>query len=164
MKKLPFLFLTALLFFTHCTKKTEPKRVDFEFPNLSGNPVKLSDYRGKIVLADVWATWNTPSLKQIPYFIRIQEKFKDRGVDVIGISVDEGGTQTVQPMIKKMGMTYTQLVATIEEVERVFGDVQGLPVTFLIDRKGFVRKKFTGLNLESNYIKEINRLLESEEN
>ena len=92
MKKLVLIVIIFTLPLYFCSKKSEPTEIEFTYPDLNNAMVSLVDFKGKIVLVDIWATWCVPCKKGIPAFIRIYNEYKDRGVEVIGISVDEGGS------------------------------------------------------------------------
>ena len=113
------------------------------FVDLTGNTVSLSEFTGKIVLVNLWATWCEPCLREMPSLERLQLRLGDK-ITVVAVSEDRGGTKTVEPFIDKLGLksikTYLDPKST---AERAF-KVQGLPTTFLIDRKGRVLGRVEG--------------------
>ena len=76
---------------------------DFALKDVNGKTVKLSDYRGKVVLLDFWATWCGPCKMEIPWFMEFERKYKDRGFAVLGLSMDDDGWQSVKPFIQESG-------------------------------------------------------------
>ena len=116
---------------------------DFTLTNSSGTPVKLSGYRGKVVLLDFWATWCGGCNVEIPWFVEFEEKYKASGFAVLGVSMDEGGWTKVKPFMERRKMNY-QVVMGDEDTAKLFG-VETLPATFLIDRQGRIAAAKTGL-------------------
>lgn len=130
---------------------------DFSLTNLDGQKLKLSEYKGKIVLLDFWATWCAPCQEEIPGFVDMQKKYGDRGLQVIGISMDDSPAP-VRPFYQKHEMNYPVAVGDAQLADR-FGGVLGLPVTFLIDRDGKIRQKFVGATEVSTIDKAVQSLL-----
>jgi len=115
----------------------------------NGKTLKLSDYRGKVVIIDFWATWCPPCRKGIPDLIKLKNEYKDKDVEIIGVSLDRvtraGKTaEDVVPFIEKMGINYPIVWGTLQ-TPQTFGRVQAIPTTFFLDKIGKVRKKIEGL-------------------
>ena len=131
---------------------------DFTLYTLNGDEVKLSDYLGKVVILDFWATWCAPCRKGIPDLISIQNEYKDDLV-VIGISFDQPSTQyQLVPFIKNYGINYPIVLGNIE-VSAAYGNIQAIPTSFIIDQEGNIINKHVGLVPKSTLIEEINLLL-----
>lgn len=82
------------------------KAADFTMSSLEGTPVSLSDYKGKVIILDFWATWCPPCVKEIPHFIELYDQYKNQGVVVIGVSVDQGGKPAVDKFVQKTPVNY----------------------------------------------------------
>jgi thiol-disulfide isomerase/thioredoxin len=106
----------------------------------------LSKLKGKVVLLDFWATWCAPCREAIPHLINLQKTYQEKGVEVIGMSVDRGDVETVRRFVKSMDIPYP-IMLTPEEVSRNYG-VTALPTTIIIDKEGKVRQKLLGFNAE----------------
>jgi cytochrome c biogenesis protein CcmG/thiol:disulfide interchange protein DsbE len=132
---------------------------DFTLRDAEGRQVSLSDYRGKIVLLNFWATWCGPCRIEIPWFIDFERQFKDRGFAVLGVSMDEGGWDAVRPYIARMRVNYRVLVGD-SMVSDLYGGVESLPTSFMIDRDGRVARVHIGLVSRSEYQNDINALLD----
>src|SRR5208282_706006 len=113
---------------------------DFSLKDADGKPVKLSDYRGKVVLLDFWATWCGPCKIEIPWFMDFERQFKDRGFAVVGVSMDEDGWAAVKPYLMRVQINYRVLLGN-DQVGSLYGGVDSLPTTFLIDRQGNIVSK-----------------------
>jgi len=144
---------------------TEPKKIkgmaaDFTLKDLNGKDVSLSDFKGKVVMLDFWATWCPPCVKAVPELIALHEKYKADGFEVIGISMDHS-VGDAKNFVKDKSIPYTVLM-TSSRVEKQFG-VVNIPVTFLIDRSGKVVKKHLGFapGVGKQIEKEIRLLIEN---
>ncbi|MGB9611820.1 MAG: redoxin domain-containing protein [Bryobacteraceae bacterium] len=132
---------------------------DFELRDVNGKTIRLSDYRGQVVLLNFWATWCGPCKIEIPWFVEFQRTFKDRGFTVIGVSVDEDGWEAVRPFLAARQVNYPVVIAT-PEVETKYGGVEALPMSFLIDRDGRIASTHVGLVTKKTYEDEIRQLLD----
>lgn len=140
----------------------ENKAPDFTLTSTDGKQVKLSSFKGKIVIVDFWATWCGPCRKGIPDLVAIQKEF-NKEVVVIGISVDadQGPRATkskVVPFVKEYGINYSIVYADSKVVSN-YGGIDGIPTAFVIDQKGNVVDKHVGLVPKSEYVNKIKELL-----
>ena len=113
------------------------------FADPAGNTLDLSDFRGKLVLVNLWATWCEPCLREMPSLERLQSRLGDR-IAVIAVSEDRGGSKAVDPFIAKLGL---KSVKTYLDPKSAVGhafEVRGLPTSFLIDREGRVLGRVEG--------------------
>lgn len=111
---------------------------------MSGDSVSLAALRGKVVLLNVWATWCGPCRKEIPELRALHAAYRDRGFEVVGVSVDTDGTdETIRAFLKEFRMDYPIWRDPDERVSALFR-LAGVPATFLIDRRGILRWKMTG--------------------
>jgi cytochrome c biogenesis protein CcmG/thiol:disulfide interchange protein DsbE len=132
---------------------------DFALRDSRGNLVRLSDYRGKVVLLNFWATWCGPCKAEIPWFVEFESKYKSQGFAVLGVSMDEDGWKIVQPFIEMMRVNYPMMLGD-DALGSKYGGIDSLPETFLIDRKGRVAAKQTGLTDKTIYREQIMKLLQ----
>jgi peroxiredoxin len=139
--------------------KNRKPAADFTLRDANGTAVKLSDYRGKVVLLNFWATWCGPCTLEIPWFIEFEQQYKTQGFAVIGVSMDEEGWNAIKPYMAAHKMNYRVLLGD-DSVSQLYGGVESLPTTFLIDRKGRVAfPPHIGLAGKNEYLKEIQGLL-----
>ncbi|MCL5030650.1 MAG: TlpA family protein disulfide reductase [Bacteroidetes bacterium] len=133
------------------------KAPNFTLVDTQGKKVSLSDYKGKVVIIDFWATWCPPCRRGIPDLIDIQKQFKNEVV-VLGISVDTDTKGDVPSFIKNMGINYTVLFAT-PEVVQAYGNIDAIPTSFIIDKKGKIVNQHVGLTPKETLVNEIKNLL-----
>ena len=118
---------------------------DFELQNVAtGKTVKLSDYRGKAVLLNFWATWCPPCKVEIPWFVDLQKQYADDGLVVLGVAMDDASQQEIAKFAKDMNINYPILLGT-DKVGDAYGGVEGLPTSFYIGRDGKVVDRVAGL-------------------
>lgn len=132
------------------------KAPGFSLADTNGKLVKLSDFKGKIVIIDFFATWCGPCRKGIPDLIDLQKEFGKKIV-VIGISLDQQKNE-VAPFIKKMGINYPVVFGT-PEVAELYGGVDAIPHSFIIDKKGKIVDQHVGLVPKSDYSALLKKLL-----
>ncbi len=130
---------------------------NFTLEDTNGKKVSLSDYKGKVVIIDFWATWCPPCRRGIPDLIDIQKQFKNKVV-VLGISVDTDTKGDVPSFVKNMGINYTVLYAS-PEVVQAYGNIDAIPTSFIIDKKGKIINQHVGLTPKETLINEIKNLL-----
>lgn len=118
------------------------KATDFTLRTIDGKDVRLSDYRGKAVMIEFWATWCTTCKKAIPYLVALDGKYKGDDFELIAISLDQS-VGDVKKFVREHNINYTVLMSN-SKVEKQFGIVN-LPVTFLLDKSGVIVKKHLGL-------------------
>ncbi len=121
-----------------------PEIPQFSLPTITdGTIIDSKQLRGKVVLINFWATWCPPCRKEIPYLKRLQTEFGDKGLVVLGISIDQGGGRVVKKFIKKSKINYPVMLAN-QSVLRQFGGVRGVPTSFLLDKTGRKYKSYLG--------------------
>lgn len=134
---------------------------DFTLTDSDGQAVTLSEYRGQVVLLNFWATWCPPCKIEIPWFTEFERQYKDQGFSVLGVSLDEGGWEDVRNYIERAELNYRVVMGT-EEVAMLYGGVEALPQTFLIDREGRIGTVHVGLVSKGEYQRDLNELLNNE--
>jgi peroxiredoxin len=131
---------------------------DFELKDSMGRTFKLSDYKGKIVLLNFWATWCGPCKIEIPWFMEFEKQHKDKGFAVLGISMDEEGWEVVKPFLDSVKVNYRVAIGS-DSVAALYGGVDSLPTSFILDQKGRIASVHVGLVSKSAYQNEIEQLL-----
>ncbi len=167
----PVAFLVLLLWVLgtlSCQSRKEQKEIagpeqlgkaaDFQLRDLRGGEVRLSDFSGKVVILNFWATWCPPCRMELPGLQDLYARYKDRGATVVGIAVDSGGEEELKRFVRKVGIDYPVLVGD-QKVMNQYGGIQGLPTTFIIDQNGIILNRYMGLVDLSIYEKSIRALL-----
>lgn len=122
-----------------------PSAFETSLVNAAGGKGKLADWKGKVLVVNFWATWCPPCLKEIPEFIRMQSTYGGRGLQFVGVAVDEIGR--VQQFVQAKGVNYPTLVGELDAMElgKALGNEMGaLPYTVVFDRQGNIVKAELG--------------------
>ena len=129
------------------------KMPHFALTYLDGSPFDSKSLDGKVVFVDFWATWCGPCLFEIPDMVEMGHKYKEDGFEVVGITIQSGSPEDIQPTIDKLKMDYHVLIGN-DEVMDAFGGIYGFPTNFLITRKGKIYKNFLGVFHEKDKVVE----------
>jgi cytochrome c biogenesis protein CcmG/thiol:disulfide interchange protein DsbE len=140
------------------TEENPRTAADFNLRDATGVDVRLSDYKGKVVLLNFWATWCSPCKAEIPWFENFQRTYANQGFAVIGISMDEDGWKAVRPYMEATRINYRIAIGD-NALAQKYGGVESLPETLLIDRDGRIASRHIGIVSKSDYESEIVQLL-----
>lgn len=145
---------------TNAYIKPENRRMapDFTLSDRNGNRVKLSQFRGDVVLLNFWATWCAPCRQEIPFFIGFQQAYRDRGFVALGIALDDDGWNSVKPYADAKKINYPVLVGD-DKVSDLFGGLKAVPTTFIVDRQGRIAATHVGLCQRSEYENDLRAVL-----
>jgi len=131
----------------------------FELKSLNGHPARLSDYRGKIVLLNFWATWCGPCRVETPWLVELYTQYRSRGMEIVGVSMDdEGSGDAIVSFMKERRVNYTILEGN-DAVAAAYGGARFLPQTFLIGRTGKILSRMSGLHSRTELENLIRRAL-----
>ena len=133
---------TGPVFASHLT--TSSLAPDFTLESLDGKNMKLSDFRGKAVLLNFWATWCGPCKIEMPWFVELQNQYAAQGFQIVGVAMDDASKEDIGKFAKDMGVNYPILIGK-ESVGDQYGGVPALPESFLIGRDGKIVDKIIGL-------------------
>jgi peroxiredoxin len=129
----------------------------FALPDSTGRTMTMKSYRGKVLLLDFWATWCRGCKQEIPWFAEFSRKYGDKGVAVVGVSLDSDGWKVVTPFIKTAQVPY-QIILGNDAVSKAYG-IENMPDTFLIDRQGRVAAVYNGMVDKQNVEKNLRTML-----
>jgi thiol-disulfide isomerase/thioredoxin len=135
-----------------------PSAPAWTLKDLDGKTVSLADFKGKVVVLDFWATWCPPCRAEIPHFIELQNELKDKGVTIVGVSLDSTGPADVAQFAKTNGMNYP-IVMGDEKTATAYGADQGIPTTVVIDAKGNIVATHLGLTDKDTFESDIKKAL-----
>lgn len=141
--------------------KEEPSREkapDFILEGISGEKVRLSNYRGKVIILDFWDTWCNPCRVEIPSFVKLQEEWGNKGLQIIGIAFAKQGINAVKTFAQKYKINYPIGICD-EQTFNSYGPIKGIPTTFVIDKEGRIYKKYIGYRHEEIFIEDIKNLI-----
>jgi peroxiredoxin len=130
---------------------------NFSLDDSQGKTIQLSDFRGKVVLLDFWATWCHGCKTEIPWYMEFEHKYKENGLAVIGVSMDEDGWKSVKPFVAEHKINYPIVVGN-QDLGKLYS-VETLPVTLLIDRDGKIAEAHMGMVEKAAFENEIKALL-----
>jgi len=131
---------------------------EFVLQDADGKEHKMSDYKGRVVLLNFWATWCGPCKIEMPWFIEFQRKYKDQGFSVVAVSLDEEGWDIVRPFLDDLKPNFPVLLGN-DEMATDFGEIMALPTTLIIDKEGNITARHMGLISKDDYEAEIEELL-----
>jgi cytochrome c biogenesis protein CcmG/thiol:disulfide interchange protein DsbE len=148
--------VVPLFIFADAVRERAP---DFTRVDAAGHNVRLSKYRGKVVLLDFWATWCTGCKEEIPWYMEFADKYGKKGLNVIGVSMDDDGWKAVRPFLaEKMKLNYPVVIGDDALAEQ-FGGIKSLPATLLIDRQGRIAYSHIGVVDKVEFEGKIQELL-----
>ena len=134
-------------------------KLNFSFKNIDGKKVSLSEFKGKVIILDFWATWCVPCKAEIPDFIALQEKYGAQGLQVIGLSVDDTQSKAKQ-YVTEMKMNYPVLLAEgKEDILKAYDPIPSIPVSIIIDRQGKIVARHLGIATRDVFENAIKPLL-----
>ena len=136
------LFFLSIVTVPACTQ-TQGKAPNFSLKTADGKTVELAKQQGKIVVVNFWATWCGPCRAEIPGFIEMYDRYKSKGLEIIGVSLDEDGWDVVRPYVEKMKVTYPVVVGD-GTLADAYGGIDAIPTTFIIDKKGNILDRHLG--------------------
>ena len=116
---------------------------DFKFPGIDGKMVKLSDYRGKVVLVNIWATWCPSCVDEMPSMEKLYRKLQGEKFEILAVSIDSLGATAVAPFMKKYQLTFPALIDSAGAIRMAYRTT-GVPESFIVDKNGILVKKIIG--------------------
>jgi len=135
-----------LVLLAGCYRGSRPPRIGTAAPDFTvqdaDRKIILSDLRGKVVVLNFWATWCSPCVEEMPSLVQLQQRFKDKGVTVLGVSIDVDG-DAYHKFLKDYKIDFLTVRDPDQKTSALYGSFKW-PETYIIDRSGIVRRKFIG--------------------
>lgn len=116
---------------------------DFAFPDIQGKMIRLSDYRDKVVLVNIWATWCSSCVDEMPSMEKLYQKLKGEKFEVLAVSVDSSGLKVVAPFVKTHKLTFPVLIDSAGTIGTAYGTT-GIPESFIVNKEGILIQKIIG--------------------
>ncbi|NIS74802.1 MAG: redoxin domain-containing protein [Deltaproteobacteria bacterium] len=130
----------------------------FALKDIAGDPVIFSDYLGKAVVINFFATWCPPCKTEIPGFVKIYNQYRNQGLEIIGISLDSDPEKVLPEFISELNINYSVAIGTTEMLSK-YGGVQSIPTTFFINRKGEITNVHMGFLDVETFEREAKKIL-----
>jgi peroxiredoxin len=160
VKRFVVLSIVAIALLAGCTDQgaqLDTMAADFSLQDMNGKTVRLSDYKGKVVLLEFWAAWCPPCRVSVPGLEKLHKSYKDKGLVLLAVSMDEGGWDEVRSFIAESGITYTVLKGT-EEVAIQY-EVRSIPMMLVLNKEGKIAKRYLGMGSDEDLEKDIKAVL-----
>lgn len=154
----PLLLVAALLLFAPIVTHGQDSRPQLTLKDIHGRYIRLSDYRGKVVLINFWATWCPPCRKEIPDLVKLQREYRSRGLQVIGVTYPPQKLAEVRRFIRRTKVNYPIAVGT-KETKLLFSSSETLPITIVIGTDGRVHGIIEGILLSEEFEQKVKPLL-----
>ena len=116
---------------------------NFTLPDINGKMVSLTDYRGKVVLINIWATWCRPCVEEMPSMEKLHQELKDESFKILAVSIDASGAKAVIPFMKKHKLSFSALTDTKGAIKSLY-QTTGIPESFIVDKDGIIVEKIIG--------------------
>jgi len=146
-----------------CTRSDERSAVvsgdapNFQLLDLNGKMVQLSDFKGRPVVLDFWATWCQPCRDSIPGMVKLHKDYAGKGLVILAISVDGGAIEDIRSFQKEYGMAYTVLIGTEDVADQY--RARTIPMMIVLDKSGKIQKRYLGSGNEDDIEKTVKQLL-----
>ena len=138
--------------------QSSSQKVELELKDINGRALKLSDYKGKVLLINFWATWCVPCRSEIPDLVELQSKYKDHGLQIVGITYPPQELSEVQRYVKKAKVNYPIALGT-KPTKALFTTSETLPITVVVDRNGEVKHIIEGVLYSDEFDEKVRPLI-----
>jgi peroxiredoxin len=158
LTKLRTLFVLLLLFAATIEATAQQKAPDLSFKDINGKTIRLSDFRGTVLLVNFWATWCVPCRAEIPDFVKNQRRYRARGLRILGITYPPEQRSEVRGFMRELKINYPVVIGS-KETKQAFTSSENLPLTVIIDRQGNIREIIEGIMYADEFNDNVKPLL-----
>lgn len=160
IKRIGFLCIAFMLALgcTPALAQMAQKAPNFKLKAQDGSVVELAKLKGKVVVVNFWATWCGPCRREIPGFMEVYKQYKDKGLEIVGVSLDQEGWDVVKPYLQRMPINYPVVIGD-GNLADAYGGIDAIPATFIIDRKGNIARKHVGYMNKTEFEQIVKQLL-----
>ena len=155
------IFILAFCVISVCSETSAlevgDKAPEFSLPNVDGEMIGLSDFKGNVIILDFFATWCPHCRKEMPGFVELHDTYGDKGLVVVGIASE--GTEEVKDFIDELDVNFSVLIDDKESVGNLYGPVESIPTTFLVDKEGKIVKIYAGFTEKDDFENDLKELL-----
>ena len=152
------LFAISVLVPVFALSQSVTKAPNFSLKSADGKTIELKKLQGRVVIVNFWATWCKPCKAEIPGFLEVYKQYKSKGLEIVGISLDQDGWKPVKPFIKDLRITYPVVIGD-DHIVDAYGGIEGIPTTFVIDRKGNITNRHVGYMDKDSFEQLVKRML-----
>ena len=133
---------------------------NFSLRTVEGKTIELQDLQGKVVVINFWASWCPPCRSEIPGLLEVYRKYRPKGLEIVGISLDRDGWKKVSPLVREMNIVYPVVMGD-NDVVNAYGGIRAIPTTIIIDRDGKIVDRVVGFMDRQRFEEEIREIMNS---
>jgi len=152
------LLVLSILFGAAVGTSAQQKAPNLSLKDINGKSIRLSDFKGKVVLLNFWATWCVPCRAEIPDLVKMQRRYRARGLRIVGITYPPEQISEVRSFIRELKMNYPVIIGS-KETKQTFTASETLPLTVVIDREGNIREIIEGIMYADEFADKVKPLL-----
>lgn len=158
MGRLRTLFLLLIVFAAAMDASAQQRTPDLSFKDINGKTIRLSDFKGKVVLLNFWATWCVPCRAEIPDLVKKQRSYRTRGLRILGVTYPPERRSEVRSFMRELKVNYPVVIGS-KETKQAFSSSETLPLTVVIDREGNIREIIEGIIYSDEFDEKVKPLL-----